>query len=184
MTTAFYNIIKLFLFSLIFINFEVTAAAKSVDEIMVTASQNATVEDIDKFINNFDLKTNDETMSGHIMYRHVGKSDDWLDGRLFGDRKLRFASTYYNLDTAQNAIKETMLDNKEKILLWLNSDKEKLKTSFSKKFAEPLGISLAKHERKKMDATMAVVVLKRKESGKNNFYVLTSYPVATHEKKN
>jgi hypothetical protein len=132
---------------------------------------------IKEYFSNFDLIKHDEEYLGHTMERHLGKSKDWLEGRLSGDRHRKFASSYTDAATANEAIKTIVLENQEKIKQWLEGKESKKRLTLSKDMEKKLGILVARGGKEVKDCNIAVVVLKRKERDKS-FFLLTSYPVA------
>jgi len=144
------------------------------------ACQNAgiAVGDFEKYFQDFDLTKHDEKFLGHTLARHVGKSQDWLEGRLVGDRHKKFASTYNNLEIANKIIKEVILENSAKIKDWLENKPNKKRLSLNKEFKEKIGIVLMRGETKTRDCNVAVLVLKRVSREVKDFFIITSYPVS------
>ncbi len=157
----------------------VFANAKDCTRIVTDSVTNNVHDQIKNFIKKFNIEINDKTFDSHTINRHVGKSKDYLEGRLTC-KDMKFVSSYTDVETANNAIKEAMQYNIEKIKIWLNDDRKKAKISFSKKFDNKIGISLAKNMTVPVEAKIAVVVLKRSED--DSFYVLTSYPVSSEKR--
>src|SRR5690349_666382 len=55
----------------------------------------------------FDLAAN-ESRGGHVLRRHVGKTDGDLQARLMDERNISAASTYTDRATAESVIAETL----------------------------------------------------------------------------
>jgi hypothetical protein len=135
-------------------------------------------EAIKEYFQDFDLTKHDEKFLGHTLARHVGKSQDWLEGRLVGDRHKKFASSYKDLETANKVIKEVILENHEKIQDWLENKPNKKRLSLSKDFKAKIGIVLTRDQKTVKDCNIAVLVLKRVSRDAKDFFIITSYPVS------
>ena len=135
--------------------------------------------DIESYFKEFDLTKHDEKFFGHTLEKHIGKSQDWLEGRLVGDRHKKFVSSYNDLETANRVIKEVILENSTKIKDWLENKPNKKRLSLSKDFKSKIGILLMRGEKNLKDCNIAVVVLKRVSREAKDFFVITSYPVSS-----
>lgn len=134
------------------------------------------LDDLVTYFSSVDLKKHDAEFAGHAVAHHVGKSHDWLSGRLSCGKYLRFASSYTDIDTANKTVQEIIVENADKIGAWLKKG-EKEKFIVSKQFKEKIGVLLSKKDMQFRDCTAGIVVLKRSKDDKHKFYVLTSYPV-------
>ncbi len=124
------------------------------------------------------MKKHDDEFRGHTLEKHVAKSFDWLDGRLSGDRHMKFASAYTDVETANKVIKEIVLENEQKIKDWLEKDEEKKRLSLSKTFDKTIGAILKRGGKKTVDCNIGVIVLKRTDRHAKSFFIITSYPVS------
>ena len=118
-----------------------------------------------------------ERLGGHTISRHVGKDYKWLVKRLEEEPRLRAASSFYDLETAERCVKRAIYFNREKIERWLRSPHAPDKLVLTYTCKKPVGIKV---ERAGKDAfTESItkrirVILKRdKDYG---FIVLTAYP--------
>ena len=134
------------------------------------------VDNMTAYFETFDISKQDQEFNGHTVNKHVGKSKDWLDGRLAGSRHEKFVSSYTDLDTATAVIKEIILENELRIKNWME-DKEKDKLVLSKKFDKKIGVAMKKKDNELQDCNVGVIVLKRPHKAAEKFYIVTSYPV-------
>lgn len=134
------------------------------------------ISDITTYFSALDLRKHDNEFYGHTIEKHVGKSKDWLDGRLSGNRHQKFASSYADADTANRVVKEVVLENQDKIRSWLEGD-DKDRLVLTKKFDAVIGTILKKKDHELKDCKVSVVVLKRPHMNTHKFYVITSYPI-------
>jgi hypothetical protein len=171
---TFVSIIRFVMLQLLLISFSIG---------LVTADDTKTkkgieFEKIKEYFESFDLKKHDDEFRGHTLEKHVAKSFDWLDGRLSGDRHMKFASAYTDIETANKVIKEIVLENEQKIKDWLEKDEEKKRLSLSKTFDKTIGAILKRGGKKTVDCNIGVIVLKRTDRHAKSFFIITSYPVS------
>ena len=121
----------------------------------------------------------DESMGGHTLARHVGKSDAELAERLRRERQISAASTYTDRGTAERSVGAALADGGGKLTSWRNRSGRR--PNLVLRYVEPsrktIGRSLTRGRSTPVLCTRAVVVLRWNERD-NRFYVLTSYPEA------
>src|SRR5208283_172340 len=61
----------------------------------------------------------DEAAGGHILRKHVGRTDGQLQERLEHERHITGASTYTDRPTAERAVGAAIAQSQEKITRWL-----------------------------------------------------------------
>ncbi len=134
------------------------------------------IDEIPIYFKAFDITKHDEAFNGHTVEKHIGKSQDWLDGRLAGSRHEKFVSSYSDSVTATKVISEIIVENQEKIKEWIE-DQDKDKLILSKKFDNKIGVVMKKKDKEIKDCNVGVVILKRPHRVSEKFYIITSYPV-------
>lgn len=112
-----------------------------------------------------------EAKGGHVLEKHVGKTDEQLVARLRQEPRLPAASTFQNEATAEQAIKQTIEKNQEQIKQWLAADSSK-PLALDHGFQRTIGRGIDRSEMKVTERSTAIVVLKKDNGG---FYVLTAY---------
>ncbi len=118
-----------------------------------------------------------ERVGGHTIRRHVGKDYKWLVERLKEEPRLRAASSFYDLETAERCVRRAIYFNREKILRWLKSPHAPDKLVLTYTCSEPVGIKVERVRRdtfRKSTSRRVRVILKRDRT--YNFIVLTAYP--------
>ncbi|QBG55095.1 hypothetical protein D2M30_0744 [Bacillus amyloliquefaciens] len=117
-----------------------------------------------------------EAKGGHLIERHVGKSDQELMKRLekskMSNKKISGSSSFKDRATAEKVANITLSDNKDKIEKWLNSDVKK-PLVLSYKGSEVLGRGITKGTVEISDLTNAKIILKKNNDGS---FILTGYP--------
>ncbi|MFT4431742.1 T7SS effector LXG polymorphic toxin, partial [Bacillus velezensis] len=117
-----------------------------------------------------------EAKGGHLIERHVGKSDQELMERLekskMSNKKISGSSSFKDRATAEKVANITLSDNKDKIEKWLNNDVKK-PLVLSYKGSEVLGRGITKGSAEISDLTNAKIILKKKNDGS---FILTGYP--------
>ncbi|WP_069838983.1 ribonuclease YeeF family protein [Bacillus sp. F56] len=117
-----------------------------------------------------------ETKGGHLIERHVGKTDEELIQRLdkskMSNKKISGSSSFKDRATAERVANSALTNNKVKIEKWLNSDVKK-PLVLSYKGNEVLGRGIPKGEDTITDLTNAKIILKKNKDGS---FILTGYP--------
>jgi hypothetical protein len=121
----------------------------------------------------------DESMGGHTLARHVGKSDAELAERLRRERQISAASTYPDRATAERTVGAALADAGGKLSAWMRRSgrRPNLVLHYVEPSRRPIGRSLRRGRDRVIPCTRAIVVL-RWDDRKNRYYVLTSYPEA------
>ncbi|MCY8070733.1 ribonuclease YeeF family protein [Bacillus inaquosorum] len=117
-----------------------------------------------------------EAKGGHLIERHVGKTDEELIQRLdkskMSNKKISGSSSFKDRATAERVANSALTNNKAKIEKWLNSDVKK-PLVLSYKGNEVLGRGIPKGEDTITDLTNAKIILKKNKDGS---FILTGYP--------
>ncbi|WP_368237197.1 ribonuclease YeeF family protein [Bacillus velezensis] len=117
-----------------------------------------------------------EAKGGHLIERHVGKSDQELMERLekskMSNKKISGSSSFKDRATAEKVANITLSNNKDKIEKWLNNDVKK-PLVLSYKGSEVLGRGITKGSAEISDLTNAKIILKKNNDGS---FILTGYP--------
>ena len=116
----------------------------------------------------------DEAAGGHILRKHVGRTDEQLEERLRHERGITGASTYTDRPTAERAVGAAIAQSQEKIARWVNRSGGHPNLVLDYDSPEPIGRTINRGEDRSHLCSHALVVLKYAEP--NNYYVLTSYP--------
>ena len=121
----------------------------------------------------------DESMGGHTLSRHVGKSDAELQDRLKRERQISAASTYTDRATAERAVGKALASHGDELKAWQNrrGRRPNLVLRYVAQDQQSIGRSLSRGRRTPVPCTHALVVLRWDERA-DRFYVLTSYPEA------
>ncbi|XKO53966.1 RNase A-like domain-containing protein [Lysinibacillus fusiformis] len=116
-----------------------------------------------------------ELKGGHLIERHVGKTDEELLKRIENNPNISGSSTFTNIDIAEKVTGEVLSDenNKKLIQSWLNNPKSKSTLVLNYQGDEAIGRGVKRGSTTVEDKTNARIVLKKK--GEEN-YILTGYP--------
>ncbi|MHA7765872.1 T7SS effector LXG polymorphic toxin [Bacillus atrophaeus] len=113
-----------------------------------------------------------EARGGHLIDRHIGKTDEELLQRLQINKKIRASSSFTDRPTAERVANETLTKHKKEIEEWLNSDiDDPLPLPY--RGTEVIGRGVRKGSNEVKDMTNARIVLKKNEDGS---FILTGYP--------
>ncbi|MEC1798368.1 T7SS effector LXG polymorphic toxin [Bacillus mojavensis] len=113
-----------------------------------------------------------EAKGGHLIDRHIGKTDEELLQRLQINKKIRASSSFTDRPTAERVANETLTKHKKEIKEWLNSDiDDPLPLPY--RGTEVIGRGVRKGSKEVKDMTNARIVLKKNKDGS---FILTGYP--------
>jgi len=115
----------------------------------------------------------DEATGGHVLRKHVGRTDDELRERLERERNISGASTYTDRNTAEHAVGAAISLSQERIQRWLSRSGGHPNLVLDYDSSQPLGRTLNRGDSQSRPCSHAVVVLKYAAP---SYYVLTSYP--------
>jgi hypothetical protein len=121
----------------------------------------------------------DESMGGHTLARHVGKTDDELAERLRREPQITSASSYTDRMTAERAVTAALDSAGRKLDSWVtrHGRRPNLVLNYVERSGPPLGRSLGRGRSGAVPCRRALVVL-RWDDRRERFYALTSYPEA------
>lgn len=113
-----------------------------------------------------------EMLGGHTLAKHVGKSEAYLRHRLATEPDLTAASTFYDRQTAENALTHALHDNGPRVRRWLSGRARSLGVRGS--MPQPVGVVLYRSGTAPVEATGVKVLLRRAESMPAGFHVYTA----------
>ena len=115
-------------------------------------------------------------MGGHVLKKHVGRTDEDLRDRLERERNISAASTYTDRDTAESAVGSAIAASRDKIQGWVDrpGGHPNLVLDYDAPEGQSLGRTLHRGDAAARPCSHALVVLRW--SGPGRFFVLTSYP--------
>jgi toxin YxiD len=116
----------------------------------------------------------DEAAGGHILRKHVGRTDIELLERLDRERNISGASTYTDRATAERAVGAAIAQNQDRIQRWLDRTGGHPNLVLDYDSPEPIGRTINRGESQSRACSHALVVLKYNPP--SGYYVLTSYP--------
>ncbi|NWK68171.1 WXG100 family type VII secretion target [Bacillus paramycoides] len=116
-----------------------------------------------------------EARGGHLLERHVGKTDEELLQRIQSDPKISGASTFTDRATAEKIANEVLNNpsNQELIQIWLDNTRNKRPIALPYGGTEIIGRGISRGSTTIEDMTNAIIVLKKDKTGK---FILTGYP--------
>ncbi|WP_147405145.1 RNase A-like domain-containing protein [Aquimarina sp. AD10] len=163
--------LKLFVLGLVIIS-SFSSCEKNDDSTVVS------IEQLDKEENLFPSKNStflrqQESLGGHTIERHVGKSTAYLRNRL-NTSSISAASTYYELNQAGQVIVNAINTNRVRINNWLSGGGSRLTLSYTHR--RNIGVVLRRGQNNPNPSRKFRVILQKRSSAPNGYYVLTSYP--------
>jgi CDI toxin RNase A-like protein len=121
----------------------------------------------------------DESMGGHTLARHVGKTDAELADRLRREPQISSASTFTDRGVAERAVGAALASAGGRLAAWQSRSgrRPNLVLHFVDQARQPFGRSLSRGRQASVPCDRVLVVL-RWDARSDRFYVLTSYPEA------
>jgi hypothetical protein len=116
----------------------------------------------------------DEEAGGHVLRKHVGRTDEQLRERLEHERHISGVSTYTDRATAERAIGAAIAQSREKIERWLSRRGGRPNLVLDYDSDQPIGRTMNRGDSQSRPCAHALVVLKYDPPA--SYYVLTSYP--------
>lgn len=116
----------------------------------------------------------DEASGGHILRKHVGQTEEQLRERLEREPGITGASTYSDRSTAEHVVGAAIAQSQGEIQSWLSREGRQPNLVLDYDSDTPIGRTMNRGEVHSHVCEHAVVVLKY--DGRNEYYVLTSYP--------
>jgi hypothetical protein len=116
----------------------------------------------------------DEAAGGHVLRKHVGRTDEELRDRLGRERNISGSSTYTDRATAERAIGDAIGYNRDRIQRWLDRPGGHSNLVLDYDSDQPLGRTMNRGDRQSRPCSHVLVVLKYDPPAK--YHVLTSYP--------
>jgi hypothetical protein len=117
----------------------------------------------------------DESMGGHTLTRHVGKTNRELAERLHREPQISSASTYTDRAIAEQVVGSALAQAGRPFDTWRARSGRRPNLVLHYSAGRDIGRSLSRRRSTPMPCERAVVVL-RWDDRHDRFYVLTSYP--------
>jgi len=116
----------------------------------------------------------DEAAGGHVLRKHVGRSDAELRERLEEERHISGASTYTDRATAEHVIGAVISQSQGRIEHWLSRTGGHANLVLDYDSDQPIGRTMNRGDRESRPYSHAIVVLRYDPP--DSYHVLTSYP--------
>jgi hypothetical protein len=116
----------------------------------------------------------DEQRGGHTLDKHVDRSDEQLRERLERERDISAASTWTDINSAEETVAAAIHANQQKIDRWNERGYPRPNLALHFDAGRPIGRTMHHGENSSEPCSGAVVVLKANRDG--GFFVLTTYP--------
>jgi Bacterial CdiA-CT RNAse A domain len=118
----------------------------------------------------------EETLGGHTIARHVGRTEAELRLRLAQQPAIPAASTFVTLQEAERVVGAALRSNKAGIKAWAAAASPGQTKAFTYISANVVGRGVVRSTGKLMDMTNVVVVVRKVVARNRVYFVLTAYP--------
>ncbi|HJQ01092.1 MAG TPA: RNase A-like domain-containing protein [Jatrophihabitans sp.] len=115
-----------------------------------------------------------EAAGGHTLEKHVGKDIAFLEDRLRREDHLKYSSSFYSREHAENAISDLLESHRTEIDSWLTGGKGTL--ALSGKAARPIGITLVRGHDQPINVIGVLVRLRRDPLMPAKYRIHTAFP--------
>ncbi|ATE80596.1 type IV secretion protein Rhs [Pseudomonas frederiksbergensis] len=115
-----------------------------------------------------------EAQGGHLIAKHIGRTDLQLAQRLEAEPTIPAASTFPDRAIAESAVARALSENKKRIDKFLKSKKSK--TTITHQFDLPVGISLPNGSTDYVPASKVLLVLIKDARRPEGYFLLTGFP--------
>lgn len=115
-----------------------------------------------------------EAAGGHLIERHVGKSEQWLVDRVRRDN-ISAASSFRDIDEAEHFVAETLSEHQGRIDAWVDGQGGN-RLVVDATFDASTGISVKRGESKAEDVFSVRLVLERSDRLDTGYRIVTGYP--------
>ncbi|WP_415639967.1 RNase A-like domain-containing protein, partial [Pseudomonas fluorescens] len=115
-----------------------------------------------------------ERAGGHLMQRHIGRTDRQLLDRLQQQPNIPAASTFHDRTSAELAISNVLDDNKTKISNFLEGQNNQI--VIIQKVKHPIGTSFKKNTTISVPGTEIHLVIRRDNNMHNGYRIHTGFP--------
>ena len=117
-----------------------------------------------------------EEVGGHLIERHVGKSEEWLVDRVRNDN-ISAASSFRDLGEAEHFVAATLSEHQDRIDAWVDGQGgNRLVVDAS--FDASTGISVKRGDSSAEDVFSVRLVLERSDRLDTGYRIVTGYPSA------
>ncbi|EIK57976.1 Rhs family protein [Pseudomonas fluorescens Q8r1-96] len=115
-----------------------------------------------------------EARGGHLIEKHIGRTNAQLAQRLEAEPHIPAASTFPDRSTAEFSAARAIAANEQKIENFLAGPKEK--TTIKNTFSQPVGVSLLNGRTDYLPASKVLLVLKKDQRSPTGYFLLTGFP--------
>jgi hypothetical protein len=115
-----------------------------------------------------------EAAGGHLIAKHVGKSEAELLQRLAAEPKITGSSSFFDRASAEKAVSQTLSSRNADIQAWLSGEGKKLQLDH--RLLTPVGITVSKGANSAVQTNNLRVVLVRDAKMPTGYKILTGFP--------
>ncbi len=116
-----------------------------------------------------------ENAGGHLISRHVGKTEQALKQRLRNEPRISGSSSFYNHAIAETTVSNAVRQNQPQISQWLGSHSARHVIVY--KSTQPVGLAIQRGQQKAVPVNSARIILQRDQRMPNGYRIVTGYPV-------
>ncbi|NWE86363.1 hypothetical protein HX795_30015, partial [Pseudomonas edaphica] len=115
-----------------------------------------------------------ERAGGHLIRKHVGRTDEQLAARFESEPNLPASSSFKSLEEAETIVSKSLAKHQQEIINFKNGNKSKL--IIKDNSTNPVGVSILKETTEPIPVYNFVLVLKRAQRMPDGYLLLTGFP--------
>ncbi|HZF41809.1 MAG TPA: RNase A-like domain-containing protein [Sphingomonadaceae bacterium] len=115
-----------------------------------------------------------EAAGGHLLVKHVGRSESQLMARLAAEPKITGSSSFYDRAGAESAVSNALDANAGNISRWLSGSSGRLRIDHTG--GSPIGISVTRGASGAVDVNSTRLILVRNPSMSTGYHIRTGFP--------
>ncbi|MFL6613021.1 MAG: RNase A-like domain-containing protein [Pantoea agglomerans] len=113
---------------------------------------------------------------GHTLSTHVGKSDAELLARFEANKRLQYATTFTNLQVAEEAISKALFVNRDVIKSVLGGGTQGARLTIRNVSGKAIGFGFRRGSNQRIVMTNVRIVIEFQQYNGKPFYILTAFP--------
>ena len=115
-----------------------------------------------------------EVAGGHLILKHVGKTETQLFNRLTAEPRITGSSTFHNRASAESAVSQILDVKQPEITRWLSGSSNRLRLDHT--LSESVGITVSRGASQAVDVSSSRVILVRDASLPTGYRIQTGFP--------
>ena len=114
-----------------------------------------------------------EAQGGHLIRKHIGRTEDQLRARLIAEPRIPVASTFATRSEAESTVSDVIDKNKDRISAFLNGEERRL--AIIQPVPAPAGVGVVRRSGNLEQLSKVRLILQKNPSLPSGYFILTGY---------